>query len=611
LNNVMFSGISPENGSISVKDKRKHRIYTFAMLVLMGIGIGLVSLLLASPYLGYSGNSMFVSYFKVPLILLLNILPCVLLILLVYFISGRAWISFLFTSVLIFGMSLGNYYKIRLRSDPFIASDIAILGEAGDIVSEYTLDITGRVLITVFCFVIGLLFAVFFMRGCFKNAKARIGGIAAVLIVSVLLYSTVYTSETVYNKAANNEKINIWSTLQVFVSKGFVYPFIYSVQDAFPQPPEGYKEKDAEELLSGYQTDDIEEDKKVNVISIMLEAYSDLSEWEGLEYEVEVYEGLKKVQAESVSGNLVDNVFGGGTIDTERAFLTGYTHSEDYRKNTNSYVWYLRDQGYYTEGFHAGDGWFYNRQNVNKYLGIENYYFLESFPDSAREDSYFFPKIIEMFENRDENVPYFSYSLTYQNHGSYDTESTCETSYISPEGLSTESYNILNNYLSGIHDTSNRIADFIDYFKSVDEPVVIVIFGDHMPWLGNNNSVYNELGINIDLGTEEGFYNYYSTPYIIWANDSAKEITGNDFTGEGATISPCFLMNEVFTRCGWKGNDLFKMNDVLRSYTNVVNSTTDYFCENGVLSTDMSDEAEAFYADYENVEYYLKSNFRY
>ena len=52
--------------------------------------------------------------------------------------------------------------------------------------------------------------------------------------------------------------------------------------------------------------------------------------------------------------------------------------------------------------------------------------------------------------------------------------------------------------------------------------MVIVVFGDHNPWLGDGNAVYKAIGLDLDFSTEEGFYNYYSTRYLIWANDAAK-----------------------------------------------------------------------------------------
>ena len=148
-------------------------------------------------------------------------------------------------------------------------------------------------------------------------------------------------------------------------------------------------------------------------------------------------------------------------------------------------------------------------------------------------------------------MPYFSYSLSFQNHGAYPSETTSGTAYINNNAHYSEAtYNILNNYLEGIYDTTERIYAFVDQFRDLDEPVVIVLFGDHMPWLGDNGYIYDELGINTDLSSEEGFYNYYSTPYVIWANEAAKETADSDFTGQGDSISACFLMEQLFELCG-------------------------------------------------------------
>lgn len=122
--------------------------------------------------------------------------------------------------------------------------------------------------------------------------------------------------------------------------------------------------------------------------------------------------------------------------------------------------------------------------------------------------------------------------------------------------------------------------------------------------------MYNELGINLDLGTEDGFYNHYKTPYIIWANDAARKATGNDFVGDGETVSACFLMDEVFSRCSWGGNEFMKMNRRLLDETDIVSSATGYFYEDGVLTKDASDVLRSYYDDYALVEYYLKSNFK-
>ena len=116
----------------------------------------------------------------------------------------------------------------------------------------------------------------------------------------------------------------------------------------------------------------------------------------------------------------------------------------------------------------------------------------------------------------------------------YSTEQLYDTSYvIKQEDYTDDEYNILNNYLSGIKNTGEELEKLIEEIESLDEPCVLVAFGDHKPWLGEGNSVYEMLGIDLDVSTLEGFYNYYATPYIMYANDAAKQITGNQFVGEG------------------------------------------------------------------------------
>ena len=84
----------------------------------------------------------------------------------------------------------------------------------------------------------------------------------------------------------------------------------------------------------------------------------------------------------------------------------------------------------------------------------------------------------------------------------------------------------MNNYLGSVASTGKQLAAYVDSFRDDPEPVVLVFFGDHKPTLGAGNSFYEELGVNVQEGTAEGFYNLYTTPYLIWTNDAAKAVLG-------------------------------------------------------------------------------------
>lgn len=194
----------------------------------------------------------------------------------------------------------------------------------------------------------------------------------------------------------------------------------------------------------------------------MLEAFCDLTDFPalaGAPAVQAVYAPLHDLEEQSVSGDLLTNIFAGGTVDSEWGFLTGYTQHEDFRKPTDSYVWYFREQGYHTLFHHPGYSWFYNRQNVNEYLGFEESWFTENYygalvdPVDAvmRSDETLVDGILDGLR---EPGPWFSFSVSYQNHGPYETASAQEV-FLSPgdTGWSAETCNMLNNYMSNVSST--------------------------------------------------------------------------------------------------------------------------------------------------------------
>lgn len=105
------------------------------------------------------------------------------------------------------------------------------------------------------------------------------------------------------------------------------------------------------------------------------------------------------------------------------------------------------------------------------------------------------------------------------------------------KGYPDADFTIVNNYLNSVASTTEFLYAYATDMLATEEPLVLVFFGDHKPWLGNSGSVYETLGINIDPSTEAGFFNYYATRYLILANDAAKALCGNVFW-ERANRSP-------------------------------------------------------------------------
>ena len=126
--------------------------------------------------------------------------------------------------------------------------------------------------------------------------------------------------------------------------------------------------------------------------------------------------------------------------------------------------------------------------------------------------------IIDLYENRDFNKNFFNFTVTMQNHGSY-TDENFENTVVATGG----EYPKLNQYLSVLKITDSSFKYLINYFENEEEPTLIVMFGDHQPYVEDefyNNLLAQSYG---DINSREAIEKKYITPYIIWANYDIDE----------------------------------------------------------------------------------------
>lgn len=607
-NNIVY--VRNNRIKYSYNKKRKYlnqHLFKLISIVLISLFLTMVSFC----YTNYNLNIiMYKSYFD-PLLFILNFLPIFMIILFLSFVFKRINISFLITSILILALGIANQTKLLYRDDIVKFEDLTLLKESFVMSQRYDIVIKKYTIIFIF-----LIFVLFFLLKRYVskykiNFKKQIISIVIISVFGVFMYKTLYQNEKIYNKVGDTSTINIWIGTRQYQIRGLIYPFVYTSSEIIDTPPEGYDKEQAKEILNEYTYEDIYESSKVNVISIMLEAFNDFSKFDSLEFNEDIYAPLHEIQDKSLHGKLLTTIFGGGTIVTERNFLTGYYNSPNFRKNTNSYVWYFKEQGYRTEAMHPIYGAFYNRASVNPNLGFDNYYYYENkyslIQSEFMKDNELFDDIISGYEKaKKDGVPYFNFTVTYQNHGPYSSEIYDGKEYlIENKDYSDATYNIVNEYFSGIKKTNIALKKLIDYFENESEPTIVIFFGDHNPYLGDNS--YEDLGINLSLDTVEGFENYYETPYVIYANDAAKEIFGKDFVGERDTISPIFLMNEFFDYVGLKGNQYLQYMSNLKKTVDVINPY--YYKENQEFVLTNDSKYSSLIDEYNKINYYYSRNF--
>ena len=423
-------------------------------------------------------------------------------------------------------------------------------------------------------------------------------GAAASLAVLAGLIFTVYASNDLYNSFRVS---NAYYVPSVFNELGFPYCFCHQFTTYPVDRPEGFNRAQAESWESGGA--DTGAGKAVNVVMVMNEAFSDISDHDAFAYD-ETNDPLSNLHAlrndpHAVTGHVVVPGFAGGTANTEFDVLTGIqtnalsaTTTSALRvvnRNLDSLFRVFGADGYRTSFFHPGDDWFYNRENVYRWFGAEETVFADQMADLDYKgrwvtDDYMAGLIEAEFEKTmAEGRNLFHYTTTIQNHMSYTADKYGE-GYEYPEvplnvEVSDQVRTMLEVYMEGARDADAMLGRLREYFAAQDEPVVLVFFGDHLPYLGDNQLGYAELGF-----TGEDYWSEltsYETPYVIWANDAAYDLL--DWSRAEAlpeTISASFLGAAVVELTGretaWSSflNELRREAPVIQKQTTVLSDGT-------------------------------------
>ena len=529
-----------------------------------------------------------------PLLIALNALPVGLLLLALAFLFRNVFYGAALAELFCAGLSVANRIKLQVRDEPVFPRDFALLKEVGSAVGTYEIQWPWGILALIFL-VFLLLLALGWFVGCrlpefggkkvlsgqmggsavyLASAKGesrwplRLAGAAVSLAAMAVLTVTVYASNDLYNSFRVS---NAYYVPSVFNELGFPYCFTHHFTTYTIDRPEGFSRSAAEEWDQGGQPSGAPD---VHVVMVMDEAFSDITDSGAFSFrpEDDPLPNLHALRQEEncLSGHVVVPGFAGGTANTEFDVLTGMqtnalsaTTTSALRavnRNLDSLFRLYGTDGYHTAFYHPGDAWFYNRENVYRFFGAEEILFagdMENLDYKGRwvTDSYLAGLIEDKFQEAvSAGETLFSFTTTIQNHMSYTADKYGEGYEFPPVPtsgllLSKEAETLLTVYTEGARDADAMLGRLWRYFDRQSEPVVLVFFGDHLPYLGDNQLAYRELGLDIGPAGEGGQMSLasYETPYVIWANDAAartldwQSAAAAASLPEDGAISACYL----------------------------------------------------------------------
>lgn len=532
-----------------------------------------------------------------PLVFLYNSAIILLTLSVIFLVKRRIFFYSLITIVwLIFGIANGIVLSNRVT--PFTAVELKLLDSVIEIMDKYLTQWQIGLIITLLVAVgVGLILAFIFApkyQGKIKYSR----NVPVVMLVVVGF--AILTKVAIKTNVVSNYFGNI---AYAYLDYGFPYCFSNTLVNTGIDKPDNYSEaaiknifKDEKQYntaLSNVTSTDAVVDnntansavdagssseKKPNIIFLQLESFFDITNATDLHFSEDPIPFYRSLMENYSSGYLSVPSVGAGTANTEFEVISGmnlqffgpgeYPYKTILKKSTCESVNYdLKDLGYTTHAIHNNKGTFYTRQNVFKKLGFDTFTSLEymnigeTTPLDWAKDKYLTEYIMNAL-NSTENQD-FIYTISVQGHGDYPDYKIDDPRYnpvIKVTGdRDEESLNAIEYYTNQIHEMDAFVKELIETLQNYDEDVVLVMYGDHLPSLGFEDSELK----NKDI---------YQTEYVIWNNF--------DMPKEDKNLEAYQLTSDVLNRVGIHNGTLIK-------YHQLYKDSTDYIDNLKLLQYDM------------------------
>ncbi|HIX65948.1 MAG TPA: LTA synthase family protein [Candidatus Anaerotruncus excrementipullorum] len=472
-------------------------------------------------------------------------------------LSGCHWLGVLVLGVLTALPAAVTYFKLEMRGEPFFPWDLFQLSEASGVVGKANLEIQPPMVYTILLFLLLLVVAARFLRQPRRQDPRRwqrrmaCGGVS--LLVSFGMVWGVYLQPAVTQWFGIIP--DMWMQDRYYRNYGLISSFMSNLQALDVSAPEDYSQEAVEqlkgELLQNPSPEPFYPDSyaakgdgrvtQPNIIFVMNESFWDVTELEGITYDQPVTPNLQRLKGEAAVGKAYSPSFGGGTCDVEFEALTGYSMeflpsgSKPYQQHVTHDMLatpsFLKSQGYDTLAVHGYYRKYWSRDTAYPHLGIDKFIAAEDFENPEKKRSYYWGgglitdgemarRIIQEYENRDPSKPLFLHAVTMQNHTSYNEKNYPEEELVeitsAPEGLSQGTLSQLRDFATGIREADAMLGTLVDYFSQVEEPTILVFWGDHYNPVGKGYELYEKTGY-IDPG-DTASPMLHGTPLVVWSN---------------------------------------------------------------------------------------------
>lgn len=539
------------------------------------------------------------------------IIACIAVVLYLLFLN--CGISFLTVSVCAFLLAFASRIKYENRKELLNISDLRLTEAAGMALNYLKVRISKKLIFFILGIIVFTVLLLFIeklhvkRKEHLKNRKFML--VRFVLIVAVIAGVRIYS-----NKFMESKNVIFLTELEATAlndtNQYVIYSFFESNHVSFDD--EGIME--SYEYLKDLSVAGKSHDKNItpNVIVIMNESWWNTDNISGsaIELSSDPMEPYHELEDLCTTGYVSTNIFGGGTISSEDEFLTGlnskyFTASANFHEfvedgELGTIVDYFNALGYDTTAIHPYYGSFYDRDVIYKNFGFDNIIFDDDMKytdiySRYISDSSLSRQIIYEYEKgNDSGESDFIWAVSIGNHRTtldykiapvenYDYPIDVKLNGVT---LDDEEYDILVNYINGIYYANLAYKELVDYFSNVEEPTVILMYGDHIP--NFSDEMLELMGLDQTDESLEMKQRIYTTPVILWSNFSDENL---DISGE--TIN--YLDYMLIDYCGLPDSNMTK---ILRYMRTQFKANTRYYIldkDNNKMDVCSNEQVKAVY----------------
>ena len=444
------------------------------------------------------------------------------------FLFKKRYFYISLTTIIWLILSIANSVILNLRGTPLTGGDLKMIKSGLSIANQY---LTTFNILYIILLIIAIL--VYLVIVYIKSPKSKVN--YKIVVPSILIYGLAFSQIVNFVLDKGIVSTNFFDIRARYMDYGFSYSFLNSVVNNGVKRPSSYSKSSIDDLeyalgatdsIASYdsvmtaKSSEIQTNVEPNIIMVQLESFIDPLWIKTIDFSEDPIPNFRNIFNNYTSGLLTIPGLGGGTANSEFEVITGFSSNlfgaGEFPFNTllssntsPSLAYYLKNLGYSSHALHNNDATFYSRYKAYKNLGFDTFTPMECMPNMDKtpmgwaKDTYLTSEIEKLLTNTD--TPDLVFAVSVQGHGSYPNSPLEDSAIKLSSNIEISNLNSIEYYVNQLHEMDTFIGELINMVNSLNEPSIVVFYGDHHP--------------AIDVKAEDFVTNsLYTTPYAIWDN---------------------------------------------------------------------------------------------